>query len=317
MHHVALFAVPDLQILDLVGPMEVFDAANALLPRPAYGLQVVSLTGGPVLCSSGLCIETAASSGLTESLGTLVVAGGNGTRAARQDPDTVAEIARLAGLSARVTSVCSGAFLLAKAGLLAGRRATTHWSATERLAQAHPDVEVVPDALHVQDGPVWTSAGVTAGIDLALAMVAVDHGEELARQVAQWLVVYLRRPGGQSQFSAHLAAQVPTRPSMAKVMAHIAAHPQTDLSVAALARRATMSPRHFARVFAAEVGVTPAAHVERIRVEAARHQLETTDQPLAQIAERCGFGTVATLHRAMRRVAGVTPAAYRARFAVP
>jgi transcriptional regulator GlxA family with amidase domain len=210
--------------------------------------------------------------------------------------------------------VCTGAFVLAEAGLLVGRRATTHWASADALARRHPAVEVDPTPIFVRDGPVWTSAGVTAGMDLALALVAEDAGPEHAREVARWLVLYLQRPGGQAQFSAHLDGPLARRPALQDLQAWMAEHLDEDLSVASLARRAAMSERHFARRFRAETGATPAEAVERLRTEAACRLLETTDDPIEVVARRCGFGTVETLYRAFRRRHGTTPARHRAFF---
>jgi transcriptional regulator GlxA family with amidase domain len=243
------------------------------------------------------------------------VAGGEGTAAALADGALVRGVRRLAGRARRVTSVCSGAFLLAEAGLLDGRRVTTHWSAAGTLARRYPTVTVDARPIFVRDGHVWTSAGVTAGMDLALALVGDDHGPELARAVARWLVLYLQRPGGQAQFSAHLDGRLARRPSLQDLQTWMAEHLDQDLSVAALARRAAMSERHFARRFREETGVTPADHVEALRTEAACRLLETTDEAIAAVARCCGFGTVETMYRAFRRRHGTTPGRHRAHFA--
>jgi transcriptional regulator GlxA family with amidase domain len=213
--------------------------------------------------------------------------------------------------------VCTGAFLLARAGLLDGRRVTTHWNACAALARHYPSLKVEPDPIFVRDGNVYTSAGVTAGIDLALALVEEDLGREVALAVARDLVLFIRRPGGQAQFSAGLAGQAATRPGVRELQAWIADHLDGDLSVPALAERAFMSPRNFARVFSREVGVTPAAYVESLRLERARTLLETSELQLDEIALRCGFGTVETLRRVFGRRLGVNPNAYRSRFASP
>jgi transcriptional regulator GlxA family with amidase domain len=214
-----------------------------------------------------------------------------------------------------VTSVCTGAFLLAEAGVLDGRRATTHWSECATLADRYPQIAVEPDPIYVRDGKVYTSAGVTAGMDLALGLIEEDHGAQVALRTARSLVLFVRRPGGQSQFSAQLTAAPARREPLRDVQAHIAEHPAADLSVPALAARAHMSERNFARAFRAETGMTPAAYVEAARVERARRELETTDLPVQAVAAQCGFGTVETMRRAFARRLGVNPAAYRARFA--
>jgi transcriptional regulator GlxA family with amidase domain len=211
-------------------------------------------------------------------------------------------------------SVCTGAFLLAEAGLLAGRRATTHWAYCEALARRFPDVEVVPDPIHVRDGHIATSAGVTAGIDLALALVEEDLGRDAALLIARHLVVFLRRPGNQAQFSAQLAAQVAARQPLREVQRWIVEHPEADLSVEALAGRSALSPRHFARAFAAEVGVTPGRYVEGVRLEAARRLLEDTDDGIEEIARSCGYGTPEAMRRAFVRTLAAPPTEYRRRF---
>jgi transcriptional regulator GlxA family with amidase domain len=211
--------------------------------------------------------------------------------------------------------VCTGAFLLAEAGLLDGRRATTHWSACDALARRYPAVAVDRDPIYVRDGDVWSSAGITAGMDLALAMVEDDLGHEVALQTARWLVLFVQRPGGQAQFSASLAAQRAERAPLRELQAWILDHVDGDLSVPALAARAHMSPRHFARAFAKEVGVTPAAYVETVRVERARQQLERGVASLEAVAHACGFGSAEVMRRAFHRRLGVAPSTYRERFA--
>lgn len=311
---VVILAYPGVQSLDVAGPLEVFAAANDYGASPAYAPVVASVAGGTVVSASGLGLATAPAPRGT--IDTLVVAGGAGTPAALDDPAVLAWLRAAGGTARRVTSVCSGAFLLAATGVLDGRRATTHWSVCDLLARLHPAVAVEPDRIWVRDGHVWTSAGVTAGMDLALALVEDDHGGNLALDVARQLVLFTRRGGGQSQFSTQLAAQVAERPSLRTALAHVAEHLDDDLSVPALARRAAMSPRTFARTFAAEVGTTPAAYVQAARVEAARRLLESTDRSTAEVARACGFGTVETMHRAFRRTVHTTPAQYRRHFAV-
>ena len=213
--------------------------------------------------------------------------------------------------------MCSGAFLLARAGLLAGRRATTHWSVCDELARIFPDTTVDPDAIYVRDGNVATSAGITAGMDLALALVEEDLGRELALEVARWLVLFVRRPGGQSQFSTQLRSQSAERAPIRELQTWIVEHPTDDLSVGNLASRVAMSPRHFARVFTRETGVTPAVYVEATRVELGRRLLEETGLGLDAVAEAAGFGSVETLRRAFHRTLGVAPSDYRARFRQP
>jgi transcriptional regulator GlxA family with amidase domain len=306
---------PGLQSLDLVGPLEVFSTANRFGADPAYRLTVAATEAGPIRCTSGL--EVTAEVGLADVRGpidTLVVVGGDGTYDAVTDPAFVADVRRLAGRARRVTSVCSGAFVLAQAGLLDGRTATTHWTVCDLLASSFPAVTVDPDPIFVRDGDVYTSAGVTSGMDLALALVEDDHGRDLALRVARQLVLFLRRPANQSQFSAQLAAQMAERDGLRDAQRFVVDHPDGDCSVAALARLAAMSERHFARCFTEEVGVTPARFVERVRVETARRLLEDTDEGVEAIAAGAGFGTAETMRRTFLRVLRTSPSGYRERF---
>ena len=312
---VLIVAFPGLQGLDLVGPMEVFSTANRNLGQPAYRIEVAAAAAGPVETSAGLVLHAhRALTDVTDPIDTLVVVGGDGTEAAVVDPVFVDEVRRVAGLARRVTSVCSGAFVLAQAGLLDGRRATTHWTVCELLADLFPQIDVDPDPIFVRDGHVYTSAGVTAGMDLALALVEDDLGRDLALSVARRLVLFLRRPGNQSQFSAQLAAQMAERDGLRDAQRLVIDHPESDCSVAALARVAAMSERHFARCFTEEVGVTPARYVERVRVETARRLLEDTEEGVEAVAARAGFGTAETMRRTFLRVLRASPSEYRMRF---
>ncbi len=313
---VVIVAFPDVQLLDVAGPVEVFSMANRLTAdRSPYAPEVVTTDGAPIVSSSGLeIVPRRPLSEVRGPLDTLVVAGGRGTPGAVRDGTLVAWVRRTAPRCRRVASVCSGAFVLAAAGLLDGRRATTHWDVCDLLARTHPSVLVEPDPIFVRDGNVSTSAGVTAGMDLALAFVEEDLGAQLALQVARQLVLFVRRPGGQSQFSAQLAAQPARRPGLRDLQHWIADHPAADLSVAALAQRAAMSPRHFARAFRDEIGMTPASYVESTRVEHARRLLETTDLGFADVARTSGFGSIETMRRAFGRRLGVAPSDYRHRF---
>jgi transcriptional regulator GlxA family with amidase domain len=317
---VAVLVYPGLQALDAVGPLEVFAAAGeeARARRggaPFYALAVVAREAGPVATSSGYALV--AERGIAQVRGaidTLLVVGGAGTRAAVGDRALIDWIQRQAPRARRIASVCTGAFLLAEAGLLDGLRVTTHWASAGLLQHLHPRITVDPDPIWIRAGRIWTSAGVTSGMDLALALVEEDLGREVALAVARRLVLFLKRPGGQSQFSAQLAGQLAERAPLRDLQAWVAEHPEADLSVEALAARAAMSPRHFARVFAHEVGRTPARFVEEARVEAARRRLEESDAGIEAIAAGCGFGTAETMRRAFLRVLRVGPAAYRARF---
>jgi transcriptional regulator GlxA family with amidase domain len=307
-----IVAFPDVQSLDVAGPAEVFAGAGG-----EYGVEVVAPTAGLVRASSGLGLwADRALADVRGPIDTLVVAGGEGTPAVMANESFLADIRRLAPGCRRVASVCSGAFALAAAGLLDGRRATTHWSVCDALAAIYPGVTVEADRIFVRDGDVWTSAGVTAGIDLALAMVEEDVGREVALAVARRLVVFLKRPGGQSQFSAQLAGQLAERQPLGDLQGWIADHLDEDLSVERLAERAAMSVRNFSRTFAREVGVTPARFVERTRVDSARRLLEESTASVDEIAGRCGFGTAETMRRTFLRALHVTPTDYRRRFRI-
>jgi len=296
---VLVVAFDGVQMLDVVGPIEVFSVANRLDADPGYSVQVVADASGTVTTSSGLVLGVSAIDNVRGGVDTLIVAGGLGVRDARHD----AHLGR--------------ALLLAEVGLLDGKRAVTHWASCDHLAERYPAVTVEPDPIYVRDGNVWTSAGVTAGMDLALALVADDHGASMAREVARWLVLYLHRPGGQSQYSAHLAAQAAEREPFRALVAWIAEHPRHDLSVATLARRVGMSERHFTREFKTETGLTPADHVLRVRIELARRLLETTELSVSTVARRSGFHHPETMHRAFRRRLGTTPMTYRQAFVGP
>lgn len=316
-----MFVVYDgMQLLDLAGPADVFRAAS-LLSGVDYEIVTASLDGRPVRADNGIVVAPdtalAALTGTgtgTDEIGTLLVVGGLGVYAAVDDPAFTDAVSTAATSADRVASVCTGAVALAAAGLLDGYQATTHWSACEDLASHHPDVTVIPDRIHVQDRDRWTSAGVTAGIDLALAMVEHDHGAEAAHEIAGWLVVFVRRPGGQAQFSAQLRTQPARTPAIAELQSWLPDHLTDDLEVDALADRAAMSARSFARTFRRETGTTPAAYVEALRVEAARRLLETSDLTVGAVATAVGIRHAETLHRAFRRRVGTTPDQYRQHF---
>jgi transcriptional regulator GlxA family with amidase domain len=319
---VVIFVFPEAQILDFTGPWEVFNAASRLLEMEkaserGYAAELVGPRGGRIRTSGG--IEIVAESGLSAlrgSIDTLVVAGGVGARRAAADERIVAALGRAAGRARRVASVCTGAYLLAEAGLLDGRRATTHWAACDDLARRYPRIEVAEDPIFVKDGNVYSSAGVTAGMDLALALVEEDLGRDIALSVARWLVMFLKRPGGQSQFSAQLASQSAERKPIRDVQTWIVDHLDENLPVEGLAARAGMSPRNFARQFAREVGTTPARYVEVARVELARRRLEESGRGVEEIAAVCGFGSAETMRRAFLRNVRVAPADYRSRFQI-
>ncbi|MEY9909890.1 transcriptional regulator GlxA family with amidase domain [Catenulispora sp. MAP12-49] len=318
---VVIAVFPDVDLLDVTGPAEVFALANRECGRTAYRVGLAGRQAGPVATSAGVRLLTDLAFGeVTGAIDTLVVPGavdlGAAGPVARVDPDVVAWVAAVAPSARRVASVCVGAHVLAAAGLLDGKTATTHWSTAAQLAAEHPAVRVDPDPIFVRSGKVWTGAGISACMDLALALVAEDLGEELALAVARQLVVYLKRQGGQSQFSVPLSTPPAGRRDIDTLRMYITEHLGADLSAPALAERMCLSERHFARVFRQETGTTPAAYVEAARVEAARRLLESTDQPLDEVAAGSGLGSVETLHRALRRQIGTTPAAYRRRFRV-
>ncbi|MEZ0109170.1 transcriptional regulator GlxA family with amidase domain [Catenulispora sp. EB89] len=318
---IVIAVFPDVDLLDVTGPAEVFALANRECGRSAYRVELAGRRVGPVATSAGVRLLTdVAFAEVGGSVDTLIVPGavnlGAAGPVARVDQDVVAWVAAVAPSARRVASVCVGAHVLAAAGLLDGKTATTHWSTAAQLAAEHPAVRVDPDPIFVRSGKVWTGAGISACMDLALALVAEDLGEDVALGVARQLVVYLRRQGGQSQFSVPLSAPPAGRRDIDELRIYVAEHLDADLSAPALAARMCLSERHFARVFRQETGTTPAAYVEAARVEAARRLLETTDAALDEVAAGSGLGSVETLHRALRRQIGTTPAAYRRRFRV-
>jgi len=308
MRSVGFVVFDGFQVLDLTGPFEVFQKTGA------YDCRVVAARAGAVRSDGGLEVRATDAIGdlAPDALDTIVVAGGTGVDAAREDGGLVGWIA--AARPRRLASVCSGALLLAAAGRLDGRRATTHWGRAEQLARAFPGVTVDADPIFVRDGDVWTSAGVTAGIDLALALIEDDLGRETAHTVARHLVMFLRRPGGQSQFSVPLWSRRPESDPIRTAVDAIHADPGARHSIADLAARAGLSPRHLQRRFPAELGLPPAGYVERVRIEAARRALTEGGEPVEAIARRLGFGTAETLRRAFHRHVGVPPADYRTRF---
>ncbi len=316
-----MLAYPDVQILDVMGPLEVFSRASRWLRDngergyDAYSVEILGVKRGAFPASSGLrVIADRRFDEVGRGLDTLFIAGGRGSERWRAHPPILRWLRRQAGWVRRLASVCTGAFFLAEAGLLEGRRATTHWASCGRLARQFPGTRVEPDTIFVKEGSIYTSAGVTSGMDLALAMVEEDFGREVALATARELVVFLQRPGGQSQFSAQLAVQFAEHEPLRELQAYILDHPEADLSVETLARRAAMSPRNFARVFTREVGTTPARFVSSARVETARRLLEESSEGLEAICSMSGLGTTESMRRAFLRSVGVAPSQYRERF---
>jgi transcriptional regulator GlxA family with amidase domain len=321
-HLVAIAAFDDVELLDIAGPIEVFTAADRLLGEDATGYQtlIVGSARGPVRCAGGVSLLAEASwDDVDDNIDTLIVPGTlaiNQTRpGGRTDASLVGWLATTGRRLPRIASVCTGAFTLAAAGLLDHRRATTHWAFGRQLAAEYPATNVDSDAIFIRQERIWTSAGVSAGIDLALALVADDHNTELARRVARWLVLYLRRQGGQSQFSEFLAHSTATDAEIARLQAWIPDHLTENLSNEALAHQVGISVRHFSRTFRTQVGVTPGRYVESIRIGAAARRLVHTDSGLHSIAKAVGFGSVETFYRVFNEHYGTTPSAYREHFA--
>ena len=321
MRTVLIVLFDEVQSLDVTGPLEVFTGANTWRAHhgdgPAYDIRTASLGGVMVRTSSGL--RTTPDEDLREFGGSrlpapnlLIVPGGEGSR--RANPELVEWLRTHGRRANRLVSVCTGAFLLAEAGLLDGRRVTTHWAYCSALAAKYPAIRVEADPIFVRDGNVTTSAGVTAGIDLTLALVEDDLGRDAALDIARHLVVFLRRPGNQAQFSAQLAGQLANRDPLRDVQRWISDHPAADLSVDTLASQASLSPRQFARAFAVEVGIPPGRYVDRVRLETARRRLEDTADGVEQTARSCGYGTPEAMRRAFLRTLGVSPDEYRRRF---
>jgi transcriptional regulator GlxA family with amidase domain len=314
---VEVLAYPAVQLLDVTGPLQVFATANDHVAEaggvPPYVLRVVAKGGQAVTASAGLGIAVGPLPRSGAALDTLLVAGGPGVDAAAADPALVKWVRERTGKARRVASVCTGAFLLAASGVLDGRRAATHWSCCAELARRFPAVRVESDPIFVRDGSVWTSAGVTAGIDLALAFVEEDLGRTVALAVARYLVVFLKRPGGQAQFSTTLSLQA-AEDKFGALHDWIGRHLADDISLPVLARQVGMSERSFSRRYAEATGLTPVHAVERLRVEAARRLLSESRLPVKRISQRCGFGSEETMRRSFLRLLATTPQDYRTRF---
>jgi transcriptional regulator GlxA family with amidase domain len=318
-HRVVLVGYPDAQILDITGPLEVFARSarwlsdRHLAPAGVYEIELVGLAPGPIRTSGGLDLAAARGFAEIETADTLLVAGGIGWEAAAREPGLLAWLRDMAPRVQRLGSICTGSLILAAAGLLDGRRATTHWAYFDDLARLAPRCTVDPDAIFVQDGHVVTSAGVTTGMDMALELVEQDHGKAVAVGVAQALVIYRKRPGGQAQFSRFLEAER-RDDRLGELQLWILDHLEEDLPLDRLAAAAGMSARHFSRRFKGELGVTPAAYVGRLRLEEARRRLESGAHSLKDVARTCGFADEQNLRRAFRRHVGVAPREYRERF---
>jgi transcriptional regulator GlxA family with amidase domain len=313
---VEVLAYPAVQLLDVTGPLQVFASANEYVAKaggvPPYMLRVIAKGGQSVMASAGLeiAVKSLPRSGAVD---TLLIAGGPGVDAAAADRRLVKWVSARASKARRVASVCTGAFLLAASGVLNGRRASTHWSYCAELASRFPDVRVESDPIFVKDGPIWTSAGVTAGIDLALALVEEDLGRTVALAVARYLVVFLKRPGGQAQFSTTLSLQI-AEDRFGALHDWITRNLAKEISLSVLARQAGMSERTFSRRYSESAGLTPLRAVERLRVEAARRLLSESRLPVKSIAQRCGFGSEETMRRSFLRLLATTPIDYRMRF---
>ena len=296
------------EILEIACVTSALAAAGVESGGTPYDVRLLTPGGRTITCATGLRLEAqGALDRHRDRADTLIVSGGFGAGNAAADPALVGHVRRLAALSDRVAAVCTGAAILAAAGLLDGRRATTHWEFAGELARRHPEVNVDPDPIYVQDGRVFTSAGVTAALDLTIAFITADLGARVARDVARALVTYLHRPGNQAQISMHLAAPAPAEPAVAAITEYVTAHPGADLSTGALAARAGVTPRHLGRLFNAHLGTSPARYVRRARTEAAAHLLTSTDLPLTQVARRCGFKSTETLRAAFLAAYGVPP----------
>lgn len=324
--NIAMLVYPDCLLIDAIGPTEVFNFTNAALQQmgrislseSVYTLSIVAENCGPVKTSSGVCIV--ADKGyddIKDGIDTLMVAGATHLaylEAAKQDTKMRNWLIHMMPRVRRMVSICTGALILAEAGLLDGRKATTHWLYCDQLALQHRNIRVEPDKIFVRDGNMYTSGGVTAGIDLALSLVEEDWGWEVAASVARGMLIFMRRPGGQSQFSSYVFNEAKTRKDFRELQAWIVSNPDTDLGVEQLAERMAMSPRNFSRLFCQEIGMTPAKFVERIRLEAARNMMLQTNMPMESVAVNCGFGNAEQMRRSFQRLLKTTPQEHRSFF---
>jgi transcriptional regulator GlxA family with amidase domain len=305
---IGVLVFPDFQLLDAAGPVSVFEIAGRYA-RGESSIKVLAEAPGPVRSSSGVEM-LARKFGSPGAITTLIVTGGDGVEAAARNKCTISFVQAVARRGARIASVCSGTFILAEAGLLDGRRATTHWQRTRQFLETYPDVKLEPDRIFVRDGNIWSSAGITAGIDLALAIVAEDYGDEIVQKTARQLVLYHRRSGGQSQFSSLLELKAPTG-RFGPLLTWAREHLDTPLTVEHLAERAGMSSRHFTRAFIAETGTTPSKAVERLRVEVARQQVQSSGEAIERVAQSTGFRDPERMRRAFIRAFGQPPQSLR------
>jgi transcriptional regulator GlxA family with amidase domain len=324
--HIAMVVYPNCLMIDAVAPMEVFNFANIALqllgriPRTesVYTLAIVAEQCGPVKSSSGICVYADKSyEDLNEGIDTLMVAGATHEaylEAAIQDAKMRNWLIQMMPKVRRMVSICTGALILAGSGLLDGRKATTHWRWCDQLALQNRTIRVEPDKIFVRDGNTYTSGGVTAGIDLALSLVEEDWGWEVANLVARGMLIFMRRPGGQSQFSHYIFNEAKTRKDFRELQAWIVSNPSADLSVEHLAERMAMSPRNFSRLFCQEMGITPAKFVEHVRLEAARNMMLQTDLPMENVAANCGFGSAEQMRRSFQRILKTTPQEHRSLF---
>lgn len=325
--HIGIVAFNNCELLDVCGPLDIFHWTNVLMqqhrqvprpdskaPQPAYSFEILAEQAGPVNTLSG--VKICADRGFADAgdeFDTLIVAGGAYVEP-RQNREMVEWLKQRSRRARRLASICTGAFLLAECGLLDGRKATTHWGYCDELARDYPALTVEPDRIYIRDEGFYTSGGITAGIDLALALVEEDCGSEIANRVARFLLVFFRRPGGQSQFSSFIPAEAKTRMDLRELQAWVIDHPAADLSVEALAERLSMSPRNFSRIFLKEVGTTPASFVEQVRLNVARSKIEQTQLPLKAVSEQSGFGNDEQMRRAFQRHLKISPQDYRERF---
>ncbi|QNI33745.1 DJ-1/PfpI family protein [Alloacidobacterium dinghuense] len=310
MRRVVISGPPPVQVLDVTGPLEVFSNV------PDYQVEVVSWDGSDHLATNrGISIGNAVSrESVSGAIDTLVIAGGPGAESGEYNANYLRWVAEVARRSRRVASICTGAFVLAAAGLLDGKRAVTHWSFCDRLAREFPKVDVLPNPIFLRDGSIYTSAGITSGIDLSLALVEEDHGHQTALSVARQLVMFLVRPGGQAQYSHMLSRQATTFEPLRELQVYMLENLKADLSVEALAERIGMSPRHFSRVCLREMKMNPGQFVDRLRVEAAQQMIDSSSMGLKEIADACGFGSADSMRRTFQRVMGITAGEYMERF---